>query len=64
MMDLTTTYMGLKLKNPLVPSASPLGRDIATVKRMEEVGASAVVLESLFEEQIIHEKFEMDHFLA
>ena len=63
-MDLTTTYMGLKLKNPLVPSASPLGRDITTVKRMEEAGASAVVLESLFEEQIIHEKFEMDHFLA
>ena len=63
-MDLTTTYMGLKLKNPLVPSASPLARDISTVKRMEEAGASAVVLESLFEEQIIHEKFEMDHFLA
>lgn len=63
-MDLTTTYMGLKLKNPLVPSASPLGRDLANVKRMEEVGASAIVLESLFEEQIIHEKFEMDHFLA
>jgi dihydroorotate dehydrogenase (fumarate) len=63
-MDLTTTYMGLKLKNPLVPSASPLGRDVSTVKRMEDVGAAAVVLESLFEEQIIHEKFEMDHFLA
>jgi dihydroorotate dehydrogenase (fumarate) len=64
MMDLTTTYMGLKLKNPLVPSASPLGRDVSTVKRMEDIGAAAVVLESLFEEQIIHEKFEMDHFLA
>ncbi len=63
-MDLTTTYMGLKLKNPLVPSASPLGRDVSTVKRMEDNGAAAVVLESLFEEQIIHEKFEMDHFLA
>ena len=63
-MDLTTTYMGLKLKNPLVPSASPLGRDVSTVKRMEDFGASAVVLESLFEEQIIHEEFEMDHFLA
>ncbi len=63
-MDLTTTYMGLKLKNPLVPSASPLARDISTVKRMEEAGASAVVLESLFEEQIMHEKFEIDHFLA
>ena len=63
-MDLTTTYMGLKLKNPLVPSASPLGRDVSTVKRMEDSGAAAVVLESLFEEQIVHEKFEMDHFLA
>jgi len=63
-MDLTTTYMGMKLKNPFVPSASPLGRDISTVKKMEDVGAAAVVLESLFEEQIIHEKFEMDHFLA
>jgi dihydroorotate dehydrogenase (fumarate) len=63
-MDLTTTYMGLKLKNPLVPSASPLGRDVSTIKRMEDAGASAVVLESLFEEQIIHEKFEMDHFLS
>lgn len=56
--------MGLKLKNPLVPSASPLGRDISTIKRMEDAGASAVVLESLFEEQIIHEKFELDHFLS
>ena len=56
--------MGLKLKNPLVPSASPLGRDISTIKRMEDAGASAVVLESLFEEQIIHEEFEMDHFLS
>lgn len=63
-MDLTTKYMGLKLKNPLVPSASPLGRDVSTIKRMEDAGASAVVLESLFEEQIIHEKFEMDHFLS
>jgi dihydroorotate dehydrogenase (fumarate) len=63
-MDLSTKYMGLKLKNPIVPSASPLSRDVATVKLMEEVGAAAVVLESLFEEQIIHEKNEMDHFLT
>jgi dihydroorotate dehydrogenase (fumarate) len=63
-MDLATRYMGLKLKNPIVPSASPLGRDLATIKLMEEVGAAAVVLESLFEEQIIHEKNEMDHFLT
>jgi dihydroorotate dehydrogenase (fumarate) len=63
-MDLKTTYMGLKLKNPLVPSASPLGRDVSTVKKMEDMGAAAVVLESLFEEQIVHESFEMDHFLS
>jgi dihydroorotate dehydrogenase (fumarate) len=63
-MDLSTTYMGLKLKNPLVPSASPLSRDIPNVKVMEDMGAAAVVLESLFEEQIQHEKNEMDHFLS
>jgi dihydroorotate dehydrogenase (fumarate) len=63
-MDLSTTYMGLKLKNPLVPSASPLARDISSIKLMEDVGASAVVLESIFEEQIIHERHEMDHFLS
>jgi dihydroorotate dehydrogenase (fumarate) len=63
-MDLSTKYMGLKLKNPIVPSASPLSRDLATIKLMEEVGAAAVVLESLFEEQIIHEKNELDHFLT
>ena len=64
MMDLSTTYMGLKLKNPIVPSASPLSRDVPNIKLMEDVGSAAVVLESLFEEQIIHEKFEMDHFLS
>jgi dihydroorotate dehydrogenase (fumarate) len=63
-MDLSTTYLGMKLKNPLVPSASPLSREISTIKLMEDSGAAAVVLESLFEEQIIHEKFEMDHFLS
>ena len=63
-MDLSTTYLGKKLKNPLVPSASPLSRDHSSVKLMEDSGAGAVVLESLFEEQIIHEKNEMDHFLS
>jgi len=56
--------MGMKLKNPLVPSASPLSRDIRTIKLMEDSGASAVVLESLFEEQIIHEKNELNYFLS
>jgi len=63
-MDLTTTYMGLKLKNPFVPSASPLSRDITSIKLMEDNGAAAVVLESLFEEQIAYEKAELNHFLS
>jgi len=63
-MKLETTYMGLKLKNPLVPSASPLSKEISNIKHMEDVGASAIVLESLFEEQISHESEELDHFLA
>ena len=63
-MDLTTTYMGLKLKNPFVPSASPLSRDVSSIKLMEDSGAAAVVLESLFEEQIMHEKAELNHFLS
>ena len=63
-MKLETTYMGLKLKNPLVPSASPLSKEISNIKHMEDVGASAVVLESLFEEQISHESKELDHFLT
>ena len=51
-MDLTTTYLGMKLRTPLVPSASPLSEEIDNIKRMEDAGASAVVLHSLFEEQI------------
>ena len=63
-MKLETTYMGLKLKNPLVPSASPLSKEISNIKHMEDAGASAIVLESLFEEQISHESQELDHFLT
>ena len=63
-MDLTTTYMGLQLKNPIVPSASPLSRDLDNIKRMEDAGASAIVMYSLFEEQINHEIEELDHFLS
>jgi dihydroorotate dehydrogenase (fumarate) len=51
-MDLTTTYLGLKLRTPLVPSASPLSEDLDKIKKMEQAGASAVVLYSLFEEEI------------
>lgn len=58
-MDLTTTYLGMNLKNPIVPSASPLSRDIGNIKEMEDAGAAAVVLYSLFEEQITHEALEL-----
>ncbi len=64
MMDISTTYLGMKLKNPLVPSASPLSREIDTIKKMEDFGAAAVVLYSLFEEQIQFEAKELDHFLS
>jgi dihydroorotate dehydrogenase (fumarate) len=62
-MDLTTTYMGLKLKNPIVPSASPLSKDIGTIKALEDAGAAAIVMYSLFEEQIEQEQKALDHFL-
>ena len=58
-MDLTTTYLGLKLRTPLVASASPLSREIDNLKRMEDAGASAVVLHSLFEEQLRHDRLEL-----
>ncbi len=63
-MDLTTTYMGLKLRNPLVPSSSPLTADVGSIRQLEDAGAAAVVLHSLFEEQIAHEAAELDHHLA
>ncbi|MBI5510783.1 MAG: dihydroorotate dehydrogenase-like protein [Deltaproteobacteria bacterium] len=63
-MDLSTTYMGLKLKNPLVPSSSPLMAKLDSVRAMEDAGAAAVVLHSLFEEQIRHEQNELDHYLS
>lgn len=56
-MDLSTTYLGLRLAHPLMPGASPLADDLDTVRRLEEAGASAIVLRSLFEEQIINEQF-------
>ena len=62
-MDLTTTYMGLKLKNPIIIGASPLTASFESIKKLEENGAAAVVLHSIFEEQINHEIHEIDHFL-
>lgn len=63
MTDLSTTYLGLRLKNPLVASASPLSKKIERAKKLEEAGIAAVVMYSLFEEQIIHESLELDHYL-
>ena len=63
-MDLSTTYMGLKLRTPLVPSASPLSQEIDNIKRLEDAGASAIVLYSLFEEQLRLETLELDMALT
>ncbi|KAB2880586.1 dihydroorotate dehydrogenase-like protein [bacterium] len=63
-MDLSTSYMGMKLKNPIVPSASPLSKDIANIRRMEDAGASAIVMYSLFEEQITHESMELYYHMT
>ncbi len=60
-MDITTNYLGLKLKSPIVPSAGPLSEKISNIREMEDAGAGAVVLYSIFEEQIEHEQFELDY---
>ena len=62
--DLSTTYLGLPLKNPLVASASPLTEDLGNVRQMEDAGAAAVVMHSLFEEQINLESHELDRYLS
>ncbi len=64
MTDLSTHYLGIPLKNPLVASASPLSEKVETVRQLEEAGVSAVVVYSLFEEQIVKESLELDHFLS
>jgi dihydroorotate dehydrogenase (fumarate) len=64
MIDLSTTYLGLPLRNPLVVSASPLCEDLANIRRMEDAGAAAVVLHSLFEEQIELENQDLHHYLS
>ncbi len=58
-MDITTKYMGMNLRSPIVVSASPLSEDVANIKKMEDAGAGAVVLYSLFEEQILLEQKEV-----
>jgi dihydroorotate dehydrogenase (fumarate) len=63
-MDLSTRYMRLSLKNPLVASASPLNTDIGNVRRLEDAGAAAIVLPSLFEEQIAEEAARQEHLTS
>ncbi len=58
-MDLSTNYLGLKLRTPLVVSASPLSENLDDIKRMEDAGASAVVLYSVFEEQLRQDRLEL-----
>jgi dihydroorotate dehydrogenase (fumarate) len=61
-MILGTEYLGLSLSHPIVASSSPLTRDVAAIARLEDAGASAIVLHSLFEEQIDHENHISQHF--
>jgi|SRR5208282_1575239 dihydroorotate dehydrogenase (fumarate) len=63
MIDLSTQYLGLKLRTPLVASASPLSHELDSIRRLEDSGASAVVLYSLFEEQIRRENIQLEHDL-
>jgi dihydroorotate dehydrogenase (fumarate) len=62
-MNLTTTYLGHKLRTPLVPSASPLSEKIDNIKRMEDAGAPALVFHSLFEEQVRQDRRELQYYL-
>jgi dihydroorotate dehydrogenase (fumarate) len=64
MADLTTNYLGMQLRTPLVPSASPVSQEVSSIRRMEDAGAAAVVLYSLFEEQLRQESLELDHHLS
>ncbi len=64
MLDLTTRYLGLNLRTPLVVSASPLSQEVADIRRLEDAGASAIVLYSLFEEQLRQESLELDFYLS
>lgn len=60
-MDMKTTYLGLKLKHPIVASASPMSRTLDGIRRLEDAGASAIVMFSLFEEQIRYENEALDY---
>lgn len=62
-MDLTTKYLGLDLSHPLVPSSSPISRDLGKLKRLEDAGAPGVVLYSLFEEEVSLEEHTLNNYL-
>lgn len=64
MPDLKTTYLGLTLNNPIIASASPLSDSVASMQRLEEAGAAAVVMTSLFEEQVSQEGNALNHYLS
>jgi dihydroorotate dehydrogenase (fumarate) len=64
MIELSTTYLRLSLKNPLIASSSPLCENLENIRRMEDAGLAAVVLHSLFEEQITLQSMDLDHFLS
>lgn len=63
MSKLTTNYLGMALRNPLVASPSPISKNLDGIRRLEDAGASAVVLHSLFEEQLAMESHDLDHHL-
>ena len=63
MIDLSTEYLGLQLANPLVPSSSPLTGELDSVKKLEDAGAAAIVLPSLFEEVIEYEQKQLERFV-
>ncbi|MBP6187399.1 MAG: dihydroorotate dehydrogenase-like protein [Azonexus sp.] len=64
MPDLSTTYLGLHLKNPLVPSSTPLSYDLDAILHLEDAGAAAIVMHSLFEEDVRHDEQMIDRFLV
>ena len=63
-MDLTTNYLGMVLKNPIVVSSSPLSHNVDSIRRLEDAGAAAVVMYSLFEEQIGFDSYYIDYHLT
>lgn len=63
-MNLSTNYLGMCLKNPIVASSSPLSHSVASIRRVEDAGAAAVVMYSLFEEQVGFDSYYLDYHLT